>query len=159
MHKMNPKKAFIGIFLLSLTILSFSVVGAAATDLQGFLDSVPITVTINQNSSQVNFTLDTTETYFDHQTADIRYETITGVEFNISKVLGDINGQIGVERGSDIIQFNELNMGDLANIKIKMGTSTVSAGLRSLLGIIFDFNDINLDLTNMTAVNEYLALS
>jgi len=131
----------------------------AVNDFQGFLDSTPITVTINQNSSQVDFTLDTTGAYFDHQNIDIKYETITGIEFDISKLLGDINGQVGVERDSDIIQFDELNMGDLADIKIKIGTSTISAGLRSLLGIIFGFNGISLDLTNMTAVNEYLALS
>jgi len=70
MHKMNPKKAFIGIFLLSFIFLSFSTVGA--DELQEFLDSTQITVTVNQSQSQVDFSLDTSGRTWDTQSVNIR---------------------------------------------------------------------------------------
>jgi uncharacterized protein YbdZ (MbtH family) len=168
---MNFKNLFIGIFLLSLIVLSFSVISAQDEHLEEFLrdNMTQITVTVSQNESLVDFFLDTSTTSFDHQDIDIQNKIVGDVtinklvfSFDISKFLGDINWKAEIERGGNIMHFNELNINDDGLVKIKNINITVIDGSSTITYTNSGENITTkeffqkLDLDNMVSINNYL---
>jgi len=166
---MEYKMILIGIVLLSSLVLSLSLI--SANELQNFLDSANITVTIKQNESWVNFSFDTSKwASFDHQEIMIQNETIDDLKideislsFDISKFLRDINAEIEIQRDSNTPQFNNLNVtaNDIVfNVtKISVENISITDALFTTKGFLTNvLNQLNLglNLNNVTTINDYL---
>lgn len=169
---MNHKKVFIGIFLLLLTALSFlSIVSAG--DLRELLrdDVTNITVTVTQDESWVDFVFNPENAAFDYQQISIQNKDVGSIHinniqlsFNISKILSDINGRIEIKENSDVLQFNELNITGTGFINIISFETNKSFNAYGILDthdfiqrVVDGLTEPNLNISNLTAVNEHLA--
>ena len=167
---MNLKKVSIGIFLLSFVFLSFSMVSAA--EFKDFLDASDITVTVNQDESHVDFSLDTAGYSWDTQNIDIQNENIGDVtidrialSFDISGLLNDFNAEAEIQRNSDIVQFNSLSITGnelvaITDVTID-GTQYVGdetfLSTRGLVQNIINWAELNINISDINSVNNYLS--
>ncbi|GIU68217.1 MAG: hypothetical protein KatS3mg001_067 [Candidatus Pacearchaeota archaeon] len=160
-------------FFFSLTILIFSLGSINAQDeFQNFLDSTPIIITIGQNSSQLNFSLDTSSRSWDKQNILIQNKSVGGItinnldiSFNISKILEDINGVVEIERGSYYPQFKKLSVSG-ENPTIKVGVINITGlnisgsgwlSTKNVFELILGSFDSRLsNLSDISNINNYL---
>lgn len=178
---MKTKKNLFGIslFLFVFTILSFSIVSANNADLEEFLweNVTQITVTVTQDDSWVDFFLNTSGTSFDHQDIRIENEVIDDItinklslSFNISEILNDINAEVEIREGSNIVQFKSLDVSDGGLIKITDfeidgddGYFILPEGwwllspTNSFFQRIFDKLEPDINISNITTINNFLA--
>lgn len=170
---MKQKGLFIAVMLLSVVLLSLSGVSAVNENIQQFLqDNVTqISVTVTQSTSWTNFSLDTSQTTFDHQTVNIQNETVgstvinqLSLSFDISKLLGDINAQIEIQKDSDTPQFSSLNLlsgENHINGVVDIPSESVNLILtdfstKSFLNLLFSSLSPGLNVSDKDSVNNYL---
>jgi hypothetical protein len=168
LKKINKSNAFLILFLFYLT-LTIGFINAQ-DELQDFLDSVPITITITQNTSQVDFSLDTSNRGWDRQSISIKNQSVGDVyiydiflSFNISKLLNKINFEAEINKDSNTPKFNSLEiMGGDNHIDGVIKTSKVNltytdASTKNFLNLLFSSIDPELNITNVSSVNAFLA--
>lgn len=173
---MDKSKYFILVGVLLLFVILFVPLMSAELFFDDFneffQDNVTqITITINQNESQANLYLNTAGTSFDRQEIEITNETINGVlinkikvSFDISNLLGDINGKSEIEEGSKIIQFNSLEIskgiGHIDGVINTTDHSYISFSgfsTKGFLNTTINNLDLDINLDDVNSVNNYLA--